>query len=319
MVADSYRDRSVGLVVFGIIEILIGVFLALMIPLIVVAAVAAQSLDLGGVGLDLRTTVVSALVYGAIAVAFIWIGIGSIRARKWARAVMLALSWLWLITGAISMVVFWVAMPRYWEVSGFSDLAPGAEWMVTLSTTGFVGLIYVVLPLAFVGFYRSEHVAATCRARDPDPSWVDDRPQSLVNLVIVCALIALTVLIMPVYNFMFPLCGVILVGWAGAVSWLLVLAATLVFLSAAVVGDGRGWAVAMATSLFVALSTTVTAATVPYSQWLDRMNLPLEQRDMVVMLWNPSRTTVTILAVLFWSTWIIYLLYVKRLFVDRTA
>jgi hypothetical protein len=310
---------SLGLVVFGLIEILIGVFLALLVPLMVVAALAAQKLDIEEAGLDLGTTVVSGLTYGAIAVLMIWIGIGSIRARKWARAVMLSVSWLWLITGAVSMVIFWIAMPRFWAVAGVSDLVGDAQWMVTLTTTLFVGLIYVVLPLAFVVFYRLESVAATCRARDTGSSWVDGRPQGVINLVVVCWLIVVSFLIVPLYGFLFPLCGLLLAGWAGAVGWAAVLGATLSLLHSAMTGDRRGWTVAMVVSVLVAASFTITSALVPYVQWIEGMNLPPEQREVYVVLWNPDRFEMAVVSLLFWATWIGYMLYVKRYFEDRTG
>jgi hypothetical protein len=49
------------------------------------------------------------------------------------------------------------------------------------------------------------------------------------------------------------------------------------------------------------------------------MNLPPEQREVYVVLWNPDRFEMTVVSLLFWATWIGYMLYVKRYFEDRTG
>jgi len=318
MSPETYRDRSAALVVFGIIELLIGTFVALLILLVVVVLVATESIREAETGLDLKTILPSLLIYGLIAMVFIWIGIGSIRARKWARVVMLSLSWLWLITGAAAMVVFWFIMPRYWDFAGLSDLPGDTVRLVVLTTSLFLGFIYVLLPLAFVLFYRSENVAATCGARDTKPSWVDDCPQGLVNLVVVYGLLAASVLMMPAYNFLFPFFGVILDGWVGALAWLVVLVVLIYLLRATPRRRFRAWNVAMASSLIMAASSIVAAAAIPFTEWVDRMALPGEQREMVLALWEPGEATMALVSFAFWATWIGYLIYVRR-FIEDTA
>jgi len=316
---DDSRDRTAGLVIFGIIEILIGALVALFIPLVVVVTLVAETVHGAGTDPDLKTLLASLLMYGVIAAVFISIGIGSIRARKWARAVMLSLSWLWLITGAVSMVVLWFVMPRLWDMVGLSGMADDSLRLVVLTTNLFFGFIYVLLPLAFVSFYRSEHVAATCRARDPRPSWVDDCPQGLVNLVMVYGLIAVSILMMPAYNFMFPCFGTILHGWLGAVAWLVVLLLLVYLIRATLWRQSRSWDLAMGLSLVIAVSSMVTAAVVPYAAWIGRMALPAEQGEMVLTLWNPGTVTMVILTFVFWATWLGYLVYVRRFFLERTT
>jgi hypothetical protein len=184
---------------------------------------------------------------------------------------------------------------------------------VALVTTSLLlGFIYVLLPLAFVLFYRSPHCAATCRARDPGPSWVDGCPSPIVSLVAVYAVGAASLLVVPAYNFLFPLFGMILEGWGGAVAWLLVLALLVYLIVGTARRDPTAWTVSMAASLLAASSSTVTAAVVPWSAWLDRLTLPGQRPPLADVLGEPSSLVMVLGSLAAWGSWIAYLLYVRR-------
>lgn len=312
MAPEDFKDRSAGLIVFGAIEIAIGAFCALLIPLALAVTLAARSVSGLDMAVDVRMLAPSLAVYAVIAASFIWLGVGSIRARRWAAAVMLSLSWLWLITGALAMVAFWLLMPRLQDLAGVSEL-PGGTMTVALATTSLLlGLIYVLLPLAFVLFYRSPHVAATCRARDPGPSWVDGCPPAIISLVVVYGLCAASLLVVPVYGFPFPLFGVVLDGWSGAASWLLVLALLICLMLGTARREPRAWAVAMAASLLAAASSVVTAAVVPWSQWLGRLATAGQPPELAAILGEPSRGVMVLGSLAVWGSWIVYLAFARR-------
>jgi len=310
---ETFRDRSTGLVIFGIAEIAIGVFCALLIPLALVATLASEALGAAAAP-ELSTLIPSLVVYGLMALAFIWIGVGSIRARRWARAVMLSLAWLWLITGVLSMIAFWLLVPSWSGLAGFADLPSETMVMVMLTTSLFLGFVYVLLPLAFVLFYRSEHVAATCQARDPGPSWVDGCPSQIVTLVLIYTISAASVQIVPAYDFAFPFFGVILDGWIGAAAWLVVLALLVVLLVGTVRRDPRAWTLAMAASLAAAVSSTVHVAVVPIASWFDRVAMTADERGMMAAFAQPSAAVMALLSLAVWGSWIGYLLAVRRWF-----
>jgi hypothetical protein len=318
MSSETHRDRSAALIAFGVVEILIGVFVGLMVPLMVVAVVASRALGPSAPALDLKTALPSMVIYGAVAVLFIALGIGSIRARRWARALMLSLSWLWLITGLMSMVLLWAMMlPNWGDIAASSGLPEATATVVLWSTSLFLGFVYVLLPLAFVLFYRSDNVVDTCRARDPNPSWFDDTPPQVVSLVAVYALGLLSLLVMPAYNFMFPLFGTIVTGWGGFIAWMFV-AALLIFLVVATIRhEAPAWGAAMAASVVAAASSTVTAAMVPYADWIDAIGLPAEQREMVFAFGSPSALTMVVVSMVVWASWIGYLVYVRQWFIRR--
>ena len=312
----NYRDRSTGLIVFGVVEILIGAIAALLVPLMVLVLLASRSLDGGQGSMDLATALPSMVIYAVAAVFFIAVGIGSITARRWARALMLSLSWLGLITGIMTMVVLCLVIVQYFGVSMFAGLP---ELALILAVLAIIGFFYVALPLAFVLFYRSEDVAATCRARDPNPSWLDDTQPQIVSLVLVYVLGLASVLLMPAYHFIFPLFGTILDGWTGAGAWLVVAVLLCYLILATVRSDPPGWRVAMTASVVAALSWTVTAAVVPYARWLEHMELPPAQSDLMVGLGAPSGIAMVLLSVFVWASWIAYLVYIRTFLLDRAG
>jgi hypothetical protein len=57
-----------------------------------------------------------------LAVALIWLGIGSIKARRWARALLLIFSWSWLVMGVCMTAV----MP-FFMAKVMANLPPNAK------------------------------------------------------------------------------------------------------------------------------------------------------------------------------------------------
>ena len=79
-----YKDRSAGLIVFGILTILLGCLAGLFVPLMLVGQAASARAT--SAPAPLSAILPAVLLYGILAVALVWLGIGSIMARRWARA-----------------------------------------------------------------------------------------------------------------------------------------------------------------------------------------------------------------------------------------
>ncbi|HEV3458071.1 MAG TPA: hypothetical protein VHG32_16010 [Thermoanaerobaculia bacterium] len=179
-----YKDRQVGLVLFGILDCLIGLFVLLVAPLPLLALVRSE---LG--------SVLPNLIFDLLlAVAFIWLGIGSILARRWARTLMLVLSWLWLVSGVAACLVLlvvhpgppWPAVLVLAHAIPLGALAFGPAALFVDDTLGdFLALCYVALPAILVLFYSSPNVKATCEARDHRPRWTDRCPTPVLALSLV--------------------------------------------------------------------------------------------------------------------------------------
>src|SRR4051794_12199788 len=59
-----------------------------------------------------RTLIFTAAFYIVLGACFAALGIGSIMAKRWARALILVVSWMWLIVGVVSLVVLIALLPK---------------------------------------------------------------------------------------------------------------------------------------------------------------------------------------------------------------
>jgi len=290
------------------IQRLIGVFCALLVPLILVATSPAGAADL-------RTTVPSMVLYTVVAAVFIWLGVGSIRARRWACELTLSLSWIWLVTGICSMVVAaWLVPAMLRGMAASSDLPSNFVFIINLVIFGIIGFLYVILPGAFVLFYRSPHVAATCRARDRSPQWTDDLPRRLLTLVIVWALAAVSVLMMPAYGFVAPFFGIVLNGASGAAVWAAILAGCVVLTWGSARRAPWAWWGGVAAIILATLSSVITAARVDPAEFVLAMGLPEEQLVLLSGIAMPGRWVMALVWVVVWGTFLAYLMTVRRFF-----
>ncbi len=81
--SPEFKDRKAGLVVFGILSIILGGFCALLVPLMIFGMLVSRVVD-NSASATMRPTMMipALLLYVLAAVWFIWMGIGSIKARR---------------------------------------------------------------------------------------------------------------------------------------------------------------------------------------------------------------------------------------------
>ena len=86
----THKDRSTGLVVFGIMTLLLGCLSGLFVPLMLVGQMAAAKIP-NAQSTNVTSIISGVVIYTVLAVTMIWLGIGSTMARRWARALLLLL------------------------------------------------------------------------------------------------------------------------------------------------------------------------------------------------------------------------------------
>lgn len=238
--SPEHADRSTGLVVFGIFQIVLGLLTALMIPMVGLGAFVSRLAPGGGMR---PGQIVSAIAtYGFISGILIVLGIGSIQTRRWARALTLIISWYWLIVGALVTVLITAVLPvalrtglqaqRDLPNAAPAALSTGVIAVVLTLIIVFAAFFLIVVPLAFVIFYSRSDVAATCRDRDPVERWTDRVPLPVLGATVVFFVGALYSLTVGVTSPLFPFFGRYLTGLPGT-GCFLVLAALDVYLSIA--------------------------------------------------------------------------------------
>jgi hypothetical protein len=309
----DFKDRSAALIVVGSIEILLGFGCALLIPLSLLAVSVTGSLSASGA--ETRSIGAMMALYGVTAAVFVWIGVGTIRARRWACEVMLSLSWIWLVTGVCSLAVSsWMMPPLLRDLGGGAGSLNGFMPLVLVTTLVVLGFLYVVLPGAFILFYRSRHVAETCRNRDPNPQWTDGLPQRLLTLTILWVMLAVSVLLMPAYGWVVPFFGFILGGSSGFGIWAVFFGCCLLLAWGSSRRAPWAWTGAVVLTILAAVSSVVTFARVDLADFVTAMGLSTEQELMFAGILAIDRWMVVVIWVAVWGSFLAYLLTVRGCF-----
>jgi hypothetical protein len=226
-----YTDRSGALTAVGVLEICLALLCLLFLAFMVFAVMAAGSLPQGQAASP-GSMLAGGLVYLAGAVFFGVMGVGTLRGRRWARTIGLVTSWMWLLGGLFGAVMMVFLLPRM--SAAVADAAgPNAGSGVGAVAIGCISivllLIYLVLPLILLLFYRGPNVKATFEAKDGSLPWTDRVPVPVLALCLLLALAAVGCLMGLAYR-VFPLFGSFLTG-APAVLAFLVYAALCAVLS----------------------------------------------------------------------------------------
>jgi hypothetical protein len=175
--APPAKDRRVGLVLFGLLDLFAAV--VFLIQAIAVAAISLSGATLSAVALLPGELLVMSLIALIPAIFFGALGIGSILGQRWARSLSLAFASLWLAFGAVTAVCILIFMPFLTMAGG--EKAPLLVYLV-------VPVFMMVPPALYVLFYRSPAVAAHCEFLDPEERWTDRR-----SIAVLMAMILLVV------------------------------------------------------------------------------------------------------------------------------
>ncbi len=311
----DYKDRSTGLVLFGVFEILMGVAAGFMGICVLLVSLFVKLPNAP------PTPWIGSLFYLAIAVLLIWLGVGSVQARRWARALLLVLSWMWLVGGIIAGVILLVIMPTM--LDHLSDTMPSAgeanfvKWFTMIFLGVIFLVIYVLIPGALVLFYRSPHVKATCEAKDPETRWTDHCPLPVLafSFLYGFGFVAIA-LIMPVYGFIFPFFGKLISGLPGALATVI----TLILIGYLCWGFYKlkttAWWVALGFSVVGYVSALLTFSRVGLLEMYQMMNFPPEAIENIRKTGLLDSNFMVIQLALGAVLVLGYLVFVKRYFKD---
>lgn len=205
----GFKDRKGWLVFFGIVEIIIGVVCLLFLGAMLLASskVAARTASM-----PLQGLISAMFMYGLSALFFIVIGIGSILARRWARAIMVMVSALWFVFGTVGIIMMFSLLPRIFSGPAMNgeQLQPGIVVVVKAIIVVISVVLFFIVPGVLFLFYRSPNVKATCEKRDTKRRWTD-RPLLVLSLSLVSGFIALSMAV-TLFSNVVPFFGIILTG-----------------------------------------------------------------------------------------------------------
>jgi hypothetical protein len=305
----EFRDQRPGLVAFGVVEIVLGGLCALMALLTFVAVVLESR---AGAGLEWRSVGLSVAMYAALSVILVWLGIGSILCRRWARALLLILSWSVLLVGVISMCLF-VIFARVLAAGMGADSR--AALVMVAAVEIFMAIFTVFLPGAMVLFYSRRHVKATCEARDPVIRWTDTCPLPVLATSLWFCVGVLSFLAMPLMRgSILPLFGVLVSGTKATVMILAVSALWLYLAWATYRLKIAAWWTALVALALFSLSATITFLKVDLMEMYRRLGYPEQQIEQIRSLGFLTGKTMMWPMIIFFLLFLIYLLWIKKYF-----
>lgn len=311
-----FKDRKTGLVLFGVLQIGLGALCTLMIPLMLFGMMASKAVSVKGAPpIDAHMMIPGILFYALIALWFIWVGIGSILARRWARALIVVTSWIWLISGLGGLLVLWLILPdMYAQMAANGQMPQAVASLIMWGTFGFMLVFYVGLPGGMALFYCNKNVKSTCEFRNPDDCWTDACPLPVLALSLLFSFWAVSLLAMGFYGWVIPFFGFLLSGATGAT----VALATMVFLAYVAWGtyrlDVRAWTCSVGMVGAWALSIGLTFSRYSLMDFYAKMNFPEQQLELM----KPVCSTQGPLFIGIGALWVVallgYLLYAKRFY-----
>jgi len=315
-----YQDRSTGLILVGLLEIGLALLCLLMLVFMGLATLSlGASPAAGPVGANPRAMLAGAAFYLLIGVFFGMMGVGTLRGRRWARSIMLVVSWLWLVLGVFSMIVGVVILPKMMAgLSAGTSADPGVGTAMTGCILVVLGLLYILLPAILVLFYRSPNVKATFEAKDPSLPWTDRVPAPVLALILVFGFAAVSSLLGLTYQ-AFPVFGRVLTGIPAVLAFLAVgaLCALLAWGTyhrrpAAWWGLVATWILGCVNGAFLLMGGGTNLRRMYEAMGTPEFQMQQMEKMGIYDLWtNPM---ILVLMVVVWLGWLGFLIWVKRFF-----
>jgi len=322
----DFKDRKTTLFVLGICQCIIGIFCAMAIPFMLLSIVMTKiNPQIAAQANTSAIQIIPALLVYALASAwFVTMGIGSIKRRRWARALTLVSSWLWLVGGVIGLVFLVCLMPAIHsnmqaEIAkatpngGPNQMPPGFMIIMTVMMIAMVLVMHVILPLILVLCYSGKNVKATCEHWDEKIRWTDKCP---LPVLAVCVIFAIWLLSMPTFafqNWAVPFFGNVIESYAGAAATLCI-AGVIAWLTWRLYKlDTLAWwgSVIFVIAWFTSFILTFGGEKI----WIfyEKFNLPAEQIDALKE--TPNFQLMMVAMFITWQVIMLgYLVFIKRYF-----
>ena len=256
------NNRRGALIGFGVGSIIIGaVWGCGAFGLMMAVAMSFGFGGMAGVGIfDLAAAI---LMYASAATLFIWVGVDSIRCRRWVRPVVIAVGWITIVSVVFALAFILVGMkdlPMLLSQSSQTTVTTTGSGSVAVTTVtplspadsafplamafGFA-LFMLVIAGAYVWFYSTAAVRRTLEAYNAKRSWTERCP---LPVFVACAALLLSGVstITTAYQAVVPFFGTYI---SGASAIVLELAAAGIMLVAMVMMfrmRRAGWWMAMA-------------------------------------------------------------------------
>jgi len=323
-----FKDRRTTLKVVGVLLVVfgalsgcfgilgpVGLYVASMAP----APPGAATRPAAFTRPDYHTMILTGATYALLSAAMIWLGVGSLRVRRWARPIILVLCWTWLLTGVTSFA-HWAAFgasTRELIMAGWQPGMPQPPRAAVYAVTAAMGAVMFVLLLAvpalLTWLYQRRGVRETVEYFDPRVAWTDRCPTPVLAVSLWLAMAALGTVTYAVYG-VFPLFGRYVTG-APAVAGMLAVAALYGWLAWNVyrLRPWAWWGTALAWTLWAA-SMVWTFSTLGFQEFYRHAGYTGPEIDLM-MRYSGQYESGMVWLIALWSVALVgYLLYVRKFF-----
>jgi hypothetical protein len=278
----------------GVIFLIIGIVAAVMGPMEIYCFYLFGSggsfhyLGFGFGSLMFANVAVQIAGYYLIAAVFIPLGYAHLTLRRWARTLVEALLWCWMVVG-VPLVVFFVLV-----LVQAKPLSAGVLPLLGLACV----LLYPIAPAGLLYFYRRADVRVAFDSHDTIRSWLEKIPLSILVHGILLTFFVLVHHLPVLFNGLIPFFGTFLVAVDGFTATAFVILG-LVLLSAGVFARKMwAWWGSIVYLVFMGVSSILTLSKVnfqemirmvnfPASEYTALQNVPIESVHMLIMIQMP--------------------------------
>lgn len=307
--SPQYKNRRTGLVIFGILQILMGFSCAKLIYLELLPQFVGAATD---TPMRVLMLVPTLGVNMLMTLLFVWLGVGSILARRWARALTLVLAWMWLAFDILLLIMMIVWGANLFDIAGEEKQASP---QILLLFQASVICSYVLLPGIYVVFYQSKHVKATCELKDPHVRWTDKCPLPVLALSLLLGYGVFKMIFSMSYGFVTPFFGILLKGVpAGLLILTIILLSTYLAWAIYKLKITAWWATLIAYILF-SVSSIITFSRKGIMDFYREMDFPEKQLILIESSAMINRMNLPLMFVVSLVVFVCYMLWIRRHFV----
>lgn len=304
-------NRRPGLIGCGIVHLLFGLLFVGFALLMVVTFVAAPA-GMPKQGMPAGVGIYTGLFYLALAALFATLGVGSMMARRWAPPLILVTSWGWLVGGIATACMMGFMIPAM--TASLPEGQAGAKGVMVGCMSVGLGLFGILLPVAFILFYRSPHVKATVQQLDPVPRWTDAHPVSLLLFATWMFFGAVSVLLSSFMYKAMPIGSYMLRGWP-VFAVMAAMASLLFWIGWGTLQRWRSawWSAVVLFVIGVTWGAFFLTATDPKAM-SEAMGMPADPRQAEMTAAMYSSPFFYGWIVLLWTGYLVFLFYIRRYF-----
>ena len=275
-VSDAENEYGKGgLIFFGVVQILLGALCLLAVIGMIAAQFAPARPEMMASKPPPTAMIPGVVLYLGIATWLVWMGVGSIWARRWARTLILVAAWVLLMSGIHALVTMQMFMP---ELSGQTiggktitpAMASGMNWMFY----GTISIFMFLIPGVLLLYYSRRHVREIVEYRDPQARWTDKAPLPVLVLCGFLLTVVLSLVTLGYTGWVIPLFGVIIDGFSGAMAATLSALLALYAVRKLYSLERIGWRLVFALTLFWSVSMMVTFLQVGPAEYFNAVKTP---------------------------------------------